>query len=1045
MSNTINEVVCLLPNSSLADQTGRLWNYRNNGGIQFFEMGGVFDQPYIKFTDKTLNKNYLYTRTVEDDNNDFRLGDNFTIEFWVRNIIAPSSTWSHLLCYHPDNSTGSGWSIAYNSTDKCMFFINPSYGTYTCKSSQYTAWNDWTHVAFVKNKANMACFVNGVRTSFTPNQPNTYMIDSNIKDGLYLCRSNTSYVGDTSPLLDFGGLKISKYARYNIEQTNVDILDFNLDSPTNSYNGINKRNDKLNLYLETYSPLLNSATGVVWINHRDNKLHTNIDSVTSFQPYYTYNNNDRSVKSTSKKSSDASINLSSFGSIINNIDQDYMVIWDLYIAPEWCDLTKNPNSKKMNLCWENSNVVDSEKVILWYGRDSTSVEKSFYSIGYGSYTTEPVEANRKYFDFKFIPDVRYRIAMSYKNHKKHFYIDGKRIHTRNMSNYFNAGTALYGTFQDFNIGGSDVINEINYCTKLDNIWIKVGSSVDTDIYDYNNDEYDYDFNINNDSQKYGIQSTLNNVFNADNNIETWNKIYNLKYTNTNTISNIDSTTFAIEDINDTRKVDEFTLYLEGKRNNKNEIINVLGSNYVYERLIKSPNVISKVKSFNINNNIKFINKDELIIQDKNINVALGYLTGELEQTECKTNGYYIKVFNHNTNRFIGEYEIINGVFTIDNLNYYEYYDVVLCDRLNKIENQVMSKRKPTLYNNDDILTKVYSNNYIDTLCVFDILGTVNVEKTTIDLTKLDSLPSQFSLSRSSIATYINSSGVLTDSPINTARFDYGYDINSNKFINKGLLVEVASTNILLNGRNFSGWNMNISTSVSNDTSIKRIDNTDSLKTVFTANAGAGYYNGGANVTSNQYYTVSVLLNTTYSTQSDTLKVNLGHYQLGGEATVVNFSNNTVTNNSLIQNSGFINITKDWERGYYTVISSGSSNASMVFYNGDNITKTIYHDLYQVENLPYATSFIKTTGSVASRSKDILTVVSDDLYTASIMYTYINQSNPTEIVNEIIDHVNSKLIPLPNGFVSGWLQKISIYERLLTDAEKADLIFYLSKI
>lgn len=428
MSNTINEVVCLLPNSSLADQTGRIWNYRNNGGIQFFEMGGVFDQPYIKFTDGTMFKNYLYTRTVEDDNTDFRLGENFTIEFWVRNIVTPSKTWSHLICYHPDNATGSGWSIAYNNTDKCIFFINPTYGIYTAKTTTLiTSMTDWTHIAFVKNGKKIATFVNGNRQTLVDNQPNTYMVDTNIKDGLYIGRSNSNYGSDDNPKCDFGGLKISKYARYDVTQTNINILDFTLDNPTNSYNGINKRNDKLNLYLETYSPLLNSATGVVWINHRDNKLHTNIDSVTSFKPYYTYDNNDRSVKSTSKKSSDASINLSSFGSIINNIDQDYMVIWDLYIAPEWCDLTKNPNSKKMNLCWENSNVADSEKVILWYGRDSTSAEKSFYSIGYSSYTTEPVEANRKYFDFKFIPDIRYRIAMSYKNHKNIFILMEKEF------------------------------------------------------------------------------------------------------------------------------------------------------------------------------------------------------------------------------------------------------------------------------------------------------------------------------------------------------------------------------------------------------------------------------------------------------------------------------------------------------------------------------------------------------------------------------------------------------------------------------------------
>ena len=128
-----------------------------------------------------------------------------------------------------------------------------------------------------------------------------------------------------------------------------------------------------------------------------------------------------------------------------------------------------------------------------------------------------------------------------------------------------------------------------------------------------------------------------------------------------TSSNIDSTTFAIEDVNDVRKIDEFTVYIEGKRSNNIEKIDLLTSSNGLERSIKTNDVISVVKKFS-DNKIKFINNDELIVQDKNINVVLGYLTGELEQTECKTNGYYIKVFNHNTNRFIGEYEIIDGIF-----------------------------------------------------------------------------------------------------------------------------------------------------------------------------------------------------------------------------------------------------------------------------------------------------------------------------------------------------------------------------------------------
>lgn len=1044
MSNTIDEVVCLIPNSSMTDLTGRLWNYRNGGGISFFESGGVFDQPYIRFTDATLYRNYLYTRTIEDNNQDFRLGQDFTVEFWVRNIDNPSKEWCYFITYHPDNSTGTGWAVGYNASIKKLHWHNSQGGIQITSNTLVTGMTDWTHVAFVKSKKRMAVFVNGMRETIKDNISNDYLVDTNIKDGLYIGRHNSTWNGsDTQFTGDFGGLKISKYARYDIDSETVDVKDFILDTPQNNYNNINIRKDRLNLFLEMNAPEFGDFKGLVWRNYRDRVVHTNIDTVTTFQPYYIYDINDNSVKATSKKSSDVSVNFDRFGSIINNVDQDWMVQWDLYIAPEWCNLSINPPSKKMNFVWESPQIPDVQKVMLWYGRDANSSTRSFFSIGNSSYTAEPSEANRRYFDFKFEPNVRYKCAMSYKNHTMNFYINGKLFYSRNHSAiYLFYSNDHYSDKSNFTIGGADVNNEINYCEKLDNIFIMVGKAVNSETYDYDNDEFDYDWNKNNDIEKYGDTKL---IIEKDYKPELMYSTQRSNKVLTNLIVDTinDTRAYRILDVNDVRKVIPYKIYLEGK-NNKLEYVNILTKNLSTSHYFPTKESINNVVTFDYNN-IKFIHNDELIVQEKDYRVVLGYLTGEVEQTVCKTKSLFIKIFNHRTNRCVGEYEIIDGVFTADNLNYYDLYDVLLVDREDELETQIMSKRRPTPYRIEDTLIQYNTKNIFGEILNAELFIKVKVNSVVdFDFTKVSSLPSEFNLTRSSIATYINSDGVMVDAAVNEPRFDHRYDKTSNSMINNGLLVEVASTNILFNGRNFSGWNMNVSTSVTNDTSIKRIDNTDSLKTVFTASGGAGYYNVGTSVTSSQYYTVSVLLNTTYSTPNDSLKVNLGHYQLGGEATVVNFSNNTVSNNSLIQNSGFINITKDWERGYYTVISSGSSNASMVFYNGDNLNKTVYHDLYQVENLPYATSFIKTTGSIASRSKDNLTVVDNTRYTGTVIYQYINQSEPNMVKISLLDHVDSVLIPTPPEFVSGWIRSISVLEKILDQPEKNDLKYALEQ-
>lgn len=82
---------------------------------------------------------------------------------------------------------------------------------------------------------------------------------------------------------------------------------------------------------------------------------------------------------------------------------------------------------------------------------------------------------------------------------------------------------------------------------------------------------------------------------------------------------------------------------------------------------------------------------------------------------------------------------------IDNLNYYDTYDVVLVDRLGKIENQVMSRRKPTPYIIEDLIKKYSPTNHNGEIVNIDIfveLAKLMIIKSTGNIIK-DSLYSKF--------------------------------------------------------------------------------------------------------------------------------------------------------------------------------------------------------------------------------------------------------------------------------------------------------------
>ena len=1010
MSDTIKEIVCLLPNSSLADQTGRLWNMRNNGGIQFFETGGVFDQPYIKFTDGTIFKNYLYTRTVQEDNADFNLGNNFTIEFWVRNITTPTKLWGYIMAYHPDHTTGSGWAISYKSDSKVFQFHDSSSSIVAFTTTKITSMTNWTHIAFVKSNKKMAVYVNGIREQVVDNVPNTYLIDTNIKDGFYIGRHNSSWnSNDTSYVGDFGGLKISKYARYDINLSNIDILDFNLDYPSETFNSVSKRQDILNLYNESQGniPWL-SYKGMVWLNYRDKQKIYNMNN-PNFLNYNLYQFfDDKSIIKSSVNSPCGYVMLNQFGRLINNIDQDFTIFWDFYFDERWCG-TATPKSQKINFAWEHN---QTTQIILYYGRGT---EFSFYTThDGGNTTTEPAESVRKYLDYKFKPHVKYTFAISQKNHKRSYYINGKKIHSRNNSGSFLVyGNDLYASYNNTEISTTAYSTEIEICEKIDNLFVKVGLGIDSDFYDYTDNEYNYDFNKVNDEILYGniddIEITEN--FDIDYTIDT-SKVPVVLKTNI-LLDNIDTSSNAyIIDTSDTRKFKEADIFIEGKNNKIINYISAVDSMFNKYKPLKVVEPITNTILYD-DKNVSFINhnKPELISYDINKRIKLGYITGELEQNNCKSDKFFIKVFNHNTNRFIGEYEIKDGFFTAHNLNYFELYDVVLCDRLSKVENQVMSKRKPTIYNYSDLEINYNAFSIFDTALTIDNIRTyINIKYTSLDF-KNNTLPNGFTLTRNSVGTYFNNLGVLADASVNEPRFEY-HEVDG-KYVCKGLLVEVASTNL--------------------------VDNYIQAMNLWSPN-------GSIEVTPSNG---KILLNfPSYSINYvELLPKTTKVYGAGVATQSLRFSK--MANNNMTGNFSFYDTQHNSVNGYNYSNTIYSENYNLVAgrsYRQIDFTSIKYNsdtaiELYgiQMEKLPYATSLIKTINNTNNtRSADILSLNYENI-SNSVLYIYYNQSEPTRKIYEFMDYINSQPNALPNGFVSGWIDEIRIYEALLSDDEKSIII------
>lgn len=232
-------------------------------------------------------------------------------------------------------------------------------------------------------------------------------------------------------------------------------------------------------------------------------------------------------------------------------------------------------------------------------------------------------------------------------------------------------------------------------------------------------------------------------------------------------------------------------------------------------------------------------------------------------------------------------------------------------------------------------------------------------------------------SRSSTATYFDSTGVLRTAPANAPRYGYGYDASRAKWVSQGLLVEAAGTNLLLNS-NVQGSYYNTTVTAN----AVAPDGTTTANTVSAIAVDLGYAaNTYGSFIAGTTYTFSLFVK-----QGASRYVNISSNSssvFGGQVTFdlqAGVVQKTFSGTGSIQYAG---------NGWYRLIVTGvcSTSGSQALYavatdvNGTTRAAAsageiqLYSWGAQLEVGSVATSYIPTTSAQVTRAADSATSVS----------------------------------------------------------------------
>lgn len=246
------------------------------------------------------------------------------------------------------------------------------------------------------------------------------------------------------------------------------------------------------------------------------------------------------------------------------------------------------------------------------------------------------------------------------------------------------------------------------------------------------------------------------------------------------------------------------------------------------------------------------------------------------------------------------------------------------------------------------------------------------------------------LTRASTGTYFDSSGILQTAATNTPRFDYDPVTHSAK----GLLIEESRTNLLLNSDAFNSWVPTNTTITAN--TVVAPDGTTTADT-WTRNSTANSYVGQTltKTTTSLAYTLSVYA-----------KKNIGNYiavRIQGAypsfaGLVANLNTGTIssaaaTSSAFSAASGTIqNVGNGWYRITLTATSDTdiSIRTYISFNSGGGTLDAVdtasnssgYLWGAQLEQAPFATSYISTTSAAMTRAGEVFSIPTGSWYGAS---------------------------------------------------------------
>lgn len=220
--------------------------------------------------------------------------------------------------------------------------------------------------------------------------------------------------------------------------------------------------------------------------------------------------------------------------------------------------------------------------------------------------------------------------------------------------------------------------------------------------------------------------------------------------------------------------------------------------------------------------------------------------------------------------------------------------------------------------------------------------------------------------RSSVGTYFDSSGVLQTAASGVPRFDYDPVTHTAK----GMLIEEVVINALVQSQNFTGWNNNLSSTVTQNAAISP-DGTTNATTISSSAINSGIFKNTAGLTNGAIYTQSIYLK--YVSGSSTA-ARLGADSINAYITINPQTMSITSVAAAVTSSAVQNIGNGWYRFSWTFTTTATSHP-FVIYNQTNAPLNIAVYGGQFEKMPFATSYIPTTTGAVTRVSDILSFAS----------------------------------------------------------------------